>query len=849
MLGGLAATARRSAQVVSGGVSITGTFDLAAGPDSVDGSGNVVAASGLRLAEMLQSSETSVAYAPNGVVLYTSNGGASGNSAGFGAAYSTNGGYTFTRLYATATAGTTSLFPYPAYPQQPGTFGCSPLCDQVVTYDQYNNMFIWVMQYPQNSAAASNPDFERIAWTSPQALARYGGAAWSYTDLQSSTISSTVALDQPRLGVTPGWVYISFNLPKASVVRIAHTAFKDLGFRRAPSGLVPVPVPAKIAAGAVQAVNSASCPGCSLRVARSTDGDNPGGSWTEYFGGIGTTTSSVDVASVADDSNVLISQNVPTWGMAITNGASLADWGSLVPSNANWLSRTSGTVANPSVTESHGIVFVAWNEGRTVYNAKQQPTDINGNPLTGFSSTYSQPHIGVAGFVDNSSYSSATTKFGTLEVAIPSYTLYYENELLNPNYALAMPDLATAADGEVAMGFYAGGGPSYASANGSIYVAHGVGFLWGGHGDPTFVTDARSNSFTSDTANVYGDYNTVAPLSTNGDCLVSSAVVTQTASQQDHPVFTLFSHPGNYCAQVRVRPTQPVQITTRLTLTCPAAATAGSVATVTGQLSPVPSGGAAVTVTVSGGAGAGAQNVHTTGSGAFSASFTPGEAGTYSVGASFGGAVIYRGSSATCSTVVAPRTPSSLAMNCPATAAPGDQLTLTATLSPATQGVSIRWTATAPDATVAKQADPTDATATSYFNVAVSQAGTWTFIASWAGDATHAGATGTCQVAVQAPTVLTVSCPLGLLHPSVPASIRGTLSPDAGDTPIAVAYEPPAGSGGSAATDKVATDSTGSYADTYSQDAGGKWTVTATFAGDATRAPAQASCQFTVLSG
>jgi hypothetical protein len=832
------------AHVAAGGVSIAGTFDLAAGPFTLDTLGNILAGSGIQVAEMTQSSETSVAYAPGNVVMYTSNG-QFGSSSGFGTAYSTNGGITFHRLYATATAGSgaTAIFPYPSYATSSGN-GCLPLCDQIVTYDKYNNMFVWVLQYPQNNGATNLPNFERIAYASPQALVAHGSKAWSYTDLQSSAISSKVSLDQPRLGVTPKWVYISFNTPKATIVRIAHNAFKDLTYTHTPLGTL-IPHATKIPAGAVQTINSSACPACSFRIARSTDGINPGGGYREYFAGIGTTASSVDLASVADNSSFLVYQNVPTWGMAIGNGASLTDWGSLVPNGKNWLNRTSNTIANPSVTESHGIVFVAWNEGRTVYNASGQPTDINNKVLPKGSTTYVQPHIGIAGFADNSTFPVSTGSIGTATLIVPDFTLYYSNEFLNPNYALAMPELATAADGEVAMGFYAGGGPTNTSASNSIYVAHGVGFLWGAHGDPVFKTDAKSDNITADLTNDYGDYNTIVPLPTNGNCLVSSAVVTQTPAQQNQPIMTLFSHPGHYCPTVR-QPSGPLRITTHISLGCQASVTAGSVTLITGQLTPAPSGGTPITLGISGGPGGGTQTVTTSASGVFSAVFTPGAAGTYSVTASYGGTLIFAASSNGCNLTVK-GLPSSLAMNCSRSAAPGDQVTETAQLSPALAGQNITWTTVAPDGTITTEVDPTDNTATSYLSLTVGQAGTWQFLATWAGDATHAGATGTCQFAVQSPTTIVpvMDCPTAPVHPLTLVSISAMLTPALPATPVSLTYSAPPG--GTSHTDVVTTDGTGYFADSYGPDIGGTWTVTASFAGDATRAPSQYSCTFSAL--
>jgi hypothetical protein len=136
---------------------------------------------------------------------------------------------------------------------------------------------------------------------------------------------------------------------------------------------------------------------------------------------------------------------------------------------------------------------------------------------------------------------------------------------------------------------------------------------------------------------------------------------------------------------------------------------------------------------------------------------------------------------------------------------------------------------------------PTDATSTACYDVAVGAPGTWTFTATWAGNGSYSGSTGTCMVAVQAPSNLSLAA--GPVTVGSAAVTTGSLTPAANGTPVTITYVGPGGAGG---TDNVITDSSGNFSDQFIFSASGSWTVTATFAGDATRQPQTASCPLTV---
>jgi hypothetical protein len=862
-LGGrrVAASAEHN-RAAGGGVSIVRQVDLAQAPYAVDAAGIYRSSERLRLDEMSISSETSVAVAGN-VILYTAN--FPSGVDGLGAAYSTDLGTMFTRLYPTTSRrGTTAVFPLPKYATSPAANACNPYCDQVVIYDRYANQFIWVLQYA--SDGTTGDDVIRVANASPQALAAHGAAAWNYFDLSSLAFNgSNRYFDQPRLGLTPGFVYISFNLPVGAIVRIKHSVFRDKRFpsdkKKWLGGAAGTSATANTTVGSATFVTGSSY---RVHVAQTVRGD------TEYFVGLGDTGSSLAVASVRDGSDTLEETIVPTWPRAYNPNAGVpADWTSITPSGGNWLLRVASTPINLGVTMGgDGSIWAAWSEGRNVYDSSGNPVDVNGKPLAGtFSTTYSQPHIGV---VQLRPFRDRLVISGTPSSPFPStvsgFDLRVGYELVNQNYALTMPDLATTADGEVAMGFSAGGGPGL-SSSGAIDMVHGVGFLTGTR---AFVTDARSDTLTTDSAvgpppgNFYGDYNAVRALpAPYGNCLVASSVVTQKlvapgiALTENHPLVTFFSRPGAKCPKPpAVRPPRPPTppppppkkpTPTQLLLTCPRTATTGTSVTVNGQLTPAQLG-QTIAVTISGGSGGGGQSVSTAADGTFRASFDPGSAGTYSVTAQYVGNAGYLASSAACSIAVsAARGTSSLALNCPETASPNEGLTVTAQLTPPLQGADVDMSATGPGI-VPSQTVRTDVTGLAYYSFTIGSAGAWTITASWAGDAAHRGSSTTCSIAVQDPSTLTIACPANLLLPTAAASISGTLLPSSNGSAVTITYTPPAGSGVAPTVDHVTTDSTGYFADTFGENASGTWTATAAFGSDATRAPSTASCTFTVLS-
>jgi hypothetical protein len=301
---------------------------------------------------------------------------------------------------------------------------------------------------------------------------------------------------------------------------------------------------------------------------------------------------------------------------------------------------------------------------------------------------------------------------------------------------------------------------------------------------------------------------------------------------------------GPSAATCAIPVTNPSQ--SSLSLNCPATASPGQGLTVTAQLSP-PLQGASIDMSATGPSTVPSQTVQTDATGLAYYNFTIGTAGAWTITAKWAGDATHAASTATCAITVNALGQSSLSLNCPATASPGQGLTVTAQLSPPLQGASIDMSATGPS-TVPSQTVQTDATGLAYYNFTIGTAGAWTIKAKWAGDAKHQPSSATCPISVTNPTTITLTCPPNPLTPSTTASVNGTLAPAINASPVSITYTPPPTSGQTPTTDSVTTDNTGYFADSFGQNASGTWTVTATFAGDITRAPSTATCTFTVLS-
>lgn len=618
------------------------------------------------------------------------------------AAYSKDGGQTWTELD-----------PHAVFPKDDGGFGC----DQVVQYDAMTRVFIWVLQYH----CFPGVNMERIAWASATNLVRYGKNAWSWFDLtpRSITGQDNTFLDQPRLGFTPTFLYMSMNqgttsdskLQHSVVIRIPRTAFTSTG------GSLPV--------------GYALFDPVSLRVAQNVVGPR------EYFVAHNGT-SQLRVAWVDDSSNIIDYQDLNSPTIATDN------WTSNTPGGQDMLlhqSSSQGTAVTGVTQGGNGTLWAAWTEARKLPDGTAK---------------YAQPHIGVA----------------ELE-PIPGhvgFTLLTQHEYDNPSFTYSLPDLATDASGEVGFDVVFGGGGLY-------YADHAVGLLYPrDHRTNAFepVADAIGNtdnvqvgSLSGDPA---GDYETIRPMAPPyGDCFVAAGVVNQKDSSGNlvgYPVLTIFSRPEVKCPPgfttlpivglpLTIKPPPPPPQTTTVSLNCPTTGTVGSPMDLSGALSPALSG-RTITITVGGAASSGFMAV-TQSDGTYSSmSYVPSVAGQYTFAASYAGESGYLGSSSpTCTGQVATLPPgaTSVSLTCPNSTqffSPGSTVNLVGQLSPPLSGRKIAMGVTGANPTA--ELVPTQSDGSFSFSYMPVNSGTDHIVASFGGEPTYLPSSSSpCIVTVQIP--------------------------------------------------------------------------------------------------
>ena len=516
------------------------------------------------------------------LVMYTLN---------WSAGYSQDGGQTFTEID-----------PQTTFPSEPGGF----CCDQVVMFDPQANRFIWVLQY----TGEGGENVIRVAWTSPANLVRFGEGAWSWFDLPSrGIVGKGFFLDQPKLGLTPRYLYMNINqgdkdgVHKTAIVRIPHAAFAGtIGMGYGYALLSP----------------------WSLRVAQDVSGP------TEYFVGH-KDTSTLRVASIDDNANYLLVQDIKDQTIADR------DWSTTTPGGDDLLERQSnsqGTQITGVTQDGEGNLWAAWSEGRDIRKDGKEFTP-SGAPT--------QPHLAVV------TLSVKHPKPGPPPViALKNHWVYW-----NVNYALAIPDLATTASGDVAFVYDWGGGTQY--------LNHAVGFVNGGFSS---ITVAESTADSTWKGNPAGDYQTVRPLPPPyGDCLYGAGDVNG-AGKVGFPTLTLFSRNGVNC-RIRGLPVQPLppttikppasQAATALALNCPAQVPAGQPHEIGGFLNPALVGlPVSITYTSSSGGSPATHTALTEAYGHFADTAPPEPAGTETVDAKFAGNENYGPSEAICHVSIEP---------------------------------------------------------------------------------------------------------------------------------------------------------------------------------------------------
>jgi hypothetical protein len=172
-----------------------------------------------------------------------------------------------------------------------------------------------------------------------------------------------------------------------------------------------------------------------------------------------------------------------------------------------------------------------------------------------------------------------------------------------------------------------------------------------------------------------------------------------------------------------------------------------------------------------------------------------------------------------------------LALTCPGSAAPGQDVPVSGTLTPGDAGVPVALTFTGQPGPISAGATTADGGGFASHFVPTAP-GTWTVTAQ----ANRAGTTltQTCTIAVaRIDTSLTFSCPPGAVPLVGAHDLSGTMSPGVQGATVTVTFTPPPGSGQSNVTANGTVGSGGAYTVSFTATAAGDWTAQATWPGDA----------------
>ncbi|HEX5225971.1 MAG TPA: hypothetical protein VFW29_12655, partial [Solirubrobacteraceae bacterium] len=606
------------------------------------------------------------------------------------------------------------------FPEAAGGF----CCDQAVIYAPEVDRVFWILQY-NNEAKGEN--IIRVAWASPAAIATDAAHAWRYTDLESKPIvGAGKCFDQPHVGLAQGYLLMGINQCTGGRVNqsvmfeltLSTIEKAELGLSYAISGPV----------GAIPARGQG----------------NLAGIVPDLFYFVGQkSTSELRVFHWKAGEGSVYYEDVAIPTIATRN------WASKTPGGVNWTKRQEESQATKvtGATLAGGQLWAAWSAGR-------ETVDSEGNTRA----VHAQPAIeGTIISLNKDGSASASNSPVTYS---------------NPSFAVAMPDLATNAFGEVGLSFEQGGA--------TAYPRHVVGIV---SGTPQYAFDvpgsADSNSVEGGSGSVgdpAGDYTTVGVEYPATGCFTSSGVAHATAkgapSPRSLPRVLTFARRGVEGCTAPIPGFAPPLKASHLTMSCPAQIKAGESIAVSGSLTPAHPG-VPISVQFTRPDGITAEiHVNSDAASNYSTSdlTATGETGTWRVVASWAGNGEYLESSAGCAVhAVAPPPsellPSTISVSCPGSpvqsegvfefqagetvATSGGVYTYTPSYKAANVPVTVDYVPENPADTEFRDSVMTNSSGDYADSVKLpaEEGGYWDIFTYWNGDSEHQGATsGTCRI-------------------------------------------------------------------------------------------------------
>jgi len=226
----------------------------------------------------------------------------------------------------------------------------------------------------------------------------------------------------------------------------------------------------------------------------------------------------------------------------------------------------------------------------------------------------------------------------------------------------------------------------------------------------------------------------------------------------------------------------------------------------------------------------------TTTEGAYSLGFIPDTAGAWTFRAQFAGDIGYLPCQSTDATLdaVAPKVPTQLTLSLSSPSIIiGYQAGASGVLSPGISGKTISILITCPNGSTVTRTATTSSGGTFSFSFVPDVTGLWKLKAQFAGDAQYLASETTQSSLTVSPkigTTLAISLSATSTEVGTQISISGTMSPALSGKAIVILVVGPSGSTSSLS---AVTGAEGAFSTTFTPDAEGTWTFTASFAGDA----------------
>ncbi len=384
-----------------------------------------------------------------------SGGGVIFETANWYASFSTNGGSTFTQL------NPTTVFPNTA----DGGF----CCDQIVQYAPSIDRFIWIMQFAEGTLSTDPPGIStgtnryRIAVASPASVKSSSGTSWTYWDITSPQINgasaTTIWFDYPDASIGNTFLYLGADNAQ-SVLSGGKVSTNNAGHV-----VIRVPL-SELQSGSTIHFNFTTPSDSSV----AWGGHISQNTRDEVFWAGHNNSSSIRVFNWPESSGSYSWRDISIGSWPQTNSSNLMT--SKTPDGQDWLTKLSGTTANPGFP------------GNAVLGLAR-------SSAAGDNQRVNQIYLAWTGAIGNG-FKQPQVQWVTLD-RNNNFSKVNQQQVWNAGYAYTYPAFAVNSKNEIGMSLEWGGGGNYEN--------HVAGF-WG-----DYVVYQTTNSDIG--TQRFGDYVTI----------------------------------------------------------------------------------------------------------------------------------------------------------------------------------------------------------------------------------------------------------------------------------------------------------------------------------------------------